>query len=156
MCGGCTSGSENKESKVGGRLLKQLFWVCSPFTLMSSPKRVNRWWDAEPELCLVENLAGSAVLQPQNAAEKADFCTTYIYSFCCTREEIAEDLVPVPEIPTELQDVFAAAGNMWHCGLYWSPIAQTIPLSFLGFLQRYPPNYIACNNFSFAYTKLLS
>lgn len=103
MCGGCTSGSENKESKVGGRLLKQLFWVCSPFTLMSSPKRVNRWWDAEPELCLVENLAGSAVLQPQNAAEKADFCTTYIYSFCCTREEIAEDLVPVPEIPTELQ-----------------------------------------------------
>ena len=45
------SSSVNKESKVGGRLLKQLYRICSPFALMSSPKRVNRWWDAEPELC---------------------------------------------------------------------------------------------------------
>jgi len=45
------SGSVSKESKVGNRLLKQLYWVCSPFALMTNPKRVNRWWGAEPELC---------------------------------------------------------------------------------------------------------
>ena len=54
-------------------------------------------------LCLAENLAGSAVLQPQKAAVKADALTTYVYSFCCTGGEMVEDLVPVPEIPIEQQ-----------------------------------------------------
>lgn len=44
-------GSVNKEGKVGDRLLKQLFCICSPFAFVSSPKRVIRWWDVEPELC---------------------------------------------------------------------------------------------------------
>lgn len=34
----------------GGRLLKQLCGICSLFSLMLSPKRVNREWNVEPEL----------------------------------------------------------------------------------------------------------
>lgn len=56
-------------------------------------------------MCLAENLAGSAVLQPQTAAEKADSLTTYTYSFRCTGGEMAEDLVPVPEIPTGISSL---------------------------------------------------
>lgn len=54
-------------------------------------------------LCLAENLAGRAVLQPQKAAEKAESLATYSYSFCCTEGETAEDVVSVPEIPKEHQ-----------------------------------------------------
>lgn len=55
-------------------------------------------------LCLAENPAGQAVLQLQKAAEKADSLTTHIVCFCCAGEEMAEDLVPVSEIPIEHQE----------------------------------------------------
>lgn len=110
-------------------------------------------WDTEQR---VEH--GSTWLEMLSPASKSCWersCSQclHLLSLLCPRE-VEEALLPLAEVPMEHRERRGCRRKRGNCGCSWSHLAQTIPLGFLGFFQRYPPNYTACYNFSFAYTKI--
>ena len=87
---------------------------------MSSPKRVNRQWDAKPELCawlrtclevLFSSLKELLVMQIPSMPT--------LIPFAVLEARWQKMWCLFQRAPWSTRDIFAAAGNLWHCGLYW-------------------------------------
>lgn len=105
----------------GGRLLKQLCGICSMFSLMLSPKRVNREWNVEPELWAWLR-TWLEVLSPVSKScweRSCPHCPHLLSLLCCRRDgrsSVASSRDPhgapgMPLLPQEIRSTVASSDH---------------------------------------------